>query len=223
MAENALSGKLSSSIQQLTNLEVLELQGNKLSSLPEEIRALANLRILSLSGNHLATLPTASLACTSLVELTASKNHLFGTLFAPSTPSLSRLRILDVSVNRLDTLHPADAAAPSLPELRTLNIAFNNITGLPPLSSTPNLTELLAEDNKISSLPSGFTDSETLRVADFTGNDFSRLDEKIALMDSLESFRVDANPLREKKFLTMKTAELMADLRRRLEAPGHVA
>ena len=84
------------------------------------------------------------------------------------------------------------------------------------------LTELLAEDNKISSLPPDFTDSTTLRVADFTGNDFSKLDERIALMDALESFRVDANPLRERKFLSMKTPELKADLRRRLEVPAHV-
>lgn len=221
LADNALSGDLSSSIQQLANLEILELQGNKLSTLPEEISALVSLRILSLSSNLLTTLPMDSLASTSLIELTASKNHISGALFGPSSRSLSRLRTLDVSVNRLNALCPPDTEL-SLPELRALNIAFNNIANLPPLSSTPALTELLAEDNKISSLPADFTDSMTLRVADFTGNDFSKLDERIALMDALESFRVDANPLRERKFLSMKTAELKADLRRRLEAPGHV-
>jgi len=221
LADNALSGDLSSSIQQLTNLEVLELQGNKLSTLPEEISALVSLRILSLSSNLLTTLPMESLASTSLIELTVSKNHLSDVLFGPSPRSLSRLRTLDVSINRLKALCPPDTEL-SLPELRSLNIAFNNIAHLPPLSSTPALTELLSEDNKISSLPPGFTDSTTLRVHDFTGNDFSRLDERIALMDALESFRIDANPLRERKFLSMKTAELKADLRRRLEAPGHV-
>lgn len=221
LADNVFSGDLSSSIQQLINLEVLELQGNKLSTLPDEINALVSLRILSLSNNLLTALPIESLASTSLIELTASKNHLTDTLFGASSRSLSRLRTLDVSINRLKALCPPDTEL-SLPELRTLNIAFNNIAHLPSLATTPALTELLAEDNKISSLPSDFTNSVTLRVADFTGNDFSKLDERISLMDALESFRIDANPLRERKFLSMKTAELKADLRRRLDAPGHV-
>lgn len=222
VADNALSGELTSSIEQLTNLEVLELQGNKLSSLPEDIRALVNLRILNISNNQVKSLPMASFVFAPLVELLASKNQLSGTLFSKGVPRLPRLRILDVSVNRLDALCSSDADATYLPELRTLNISFDSISTLPPFSFTPSLTELLAQDNKISSFPSGFTDSETLRVADFTGNDFSRLDEKISLMDNLERFCIDANPLRERKFLTMKTAELKDDLRKRLDAPAHL-
>jgi len=222
LAENALSGELTQMIEQLSNLEVLELQGNKLSSLPAEIRSLVNLRILNVSNNRLVSLPMASLVFCPLVELLATKNELPGTLFSPATPRMPRLRILDVSVNRLDALSLSDTDATYLPELHTLNISFNSISSLLPMSFTPNLTEILAADNKISLLPQGFTDSMCLKAADFTGNDFRRLDERIALMDSLESFTIDANPLRERKFLTMNTHELKEDLRKRLDAPAHV-
>lgn len=222
IAENALSGELTTSIEQLTNLEVLELQGNKLSGLPEEVRSLVSLRILNMSNNQLAALPMASFVFAPLGELYASKNQLSGTLFSAGVPRLPRLRILDVSINRLDALCSSDAEATYLPELRALNISFNSISDLPPFSFMPNVTELLAQDNKISSLPQGFTESGSLRAADFTGNDFRRLDEKIALMENLERFVVEANPLTERRFLTMKTPDLKDDLRKRLEAPSHV-
>jgi len=221
-AENSLSGELTQTIEKLANLEVLELQGNKLSSLPEEIRSLVNLRILNVSNNRLVSLPMTSLVFCPLVELSATKNELSGTLFSSAIPRMPRLCTLDVSVNRLEALCSSDTDATYLPELHTMNISFNSISALPPISFMPNLTEILAADNKVSSLPQGFTDSECMKSADFTGNDFRRLDERIALMDSLESFTIDANPLRERKFLSMNTHELKEDLRKRLDAPAHV-
>lgn len=222
IADNALSGELTTSIEQLTNLELLEIQGNKLSALPEEVRSLVNLRILNISNNQLQSLPMASFVFAPLAELMASKNQVSGTLFSAGVPRLPRLRILDVSINRLNALCSSDTDATYLPELRTLNISFNSISTLPSFSFTPCLMELLAQDNKVSALPQGFTDSESLRVADFTGNDFRRLDVRIALMENLERFAIEANPLTERRFLTMKTPDLKDDLRKRLETPGHV-
>jgi Leucine-rich repeat (LRR) protein len=220
LSDNALSGEVTPNIEQLRNLEVLELQGNKLSSLPEEIKALVNLKVLNVSMNRLKSLPTASLSALPLVELYATKNSLHGTLFGPAVLGMIRLQMLDVSVNQLDALS-SDLAMPDLPELRTLNIAFNNVKALPDVSPCPKLSAIFAEDNGISSLPDGFIELQHLRMADFTGNDMSRLDEKISIMDCLENFKVQANPLRERKFLTMSTDELKRDLKARLAPPAH--
>jgi len=219
IAENALTGELSSCISSLTQLEVLEIQGNKLCNLPEEISALIHLRVLNVSNNQLTSLPTAALSKMPLVSLIATKNHITGTLFIDPNYAMNRLQILDISVNWLTSFSSGSVA---LPMLRELNIAFNKMTELPSMSTWTSLITLYAEDNKLSSLPEGFTDISTLRNVDFTGNDFPRLDARIGTMDKLETFKVAANPIRERKFLTMGTAELKRDLKARLglDQPG---
>ena len=66
-------------------------------------------------------------------------------------------------------------------------------------------------------IPNGFTFLKNLRHADFSSNDLTRLDERIASMDNLESLLVDANPLKDRKFLSMSTDAIKRDLRTRME------
>jgi Leucine-rich repeat (LRR) protein len=218
IADNLLTGELTS-IEQLTNLEVLDVQGNKLSVLPDEIRDMAKLRFLNVSNNQLTDLPMIELSSLPLVELYASKNKLSGTLFTTAGTTMTRLQTLDVSVNSLSALY-GGSAGPEFPSLRVLNVAFNAMAALPDISAWTALSTILATDNKITALPLGFTESTSLRSVDLTGNDISKLDERIALMDGLETFKVAANPLRERKFLTMNTAELKKDLSARLGPIG---
>ena len=220
MADNVLTGELSSVIAELPDLEVLEVQGNKLSSLPDEVRALGHLRILNVSSNQLSSLPMAELGNLPLVQLIASKNHLSGILFPDSVSSMPRLQNLDVSINSISSLTHGSISCPSL---QSLDIAFNRVTALPDVSTWTSLVSILAKDNKISAIPDGFISLGSLRTADFTGNDFPRLDATIALMDGLERFLIAANPIRERKFLTMSTEELKKDLKARLglDVPGN--
>ncbi|KAF2398547.1 L domain-like protein, partial [Trichodelitschia bisporula] len=221
MGDNLLTGELASSIETLTNLEVLDVQGNKLSRLPDELGLLTRLRVLNVSNNRLTELPMLALSKLPLVEILASKNAISGTLFPPEATGMPRLQTLDVSVNQLRAFC-GSAFAVDLPTLKTLNIAFNSIAALPGLAGWTALITILAEDNKFAFLPDGFTEAHSLRNVDFTGNNFVRLDEHIGLMESLEGFKIAANPLRERKFLTMSTEELKHDLRARLAPPSHV-
>jgi Leucine-rich repeat (LRR) protein len=215
IADNLLTGELTD-IEKLHNLEILEVQDNKLSTLPDEISDLVKLRILNVSNNQLMDLPMNSLAKLPLVELLAAKNKVTGSLFTSAATTLPRLQILDISINSLTSLYDG-SAGPELPSLRELNIAYNPITSLPDLSTWSSLTTIYAADNKISELPLGFTESTTLRSADFTGNDFKKLDERLALMEGLENFGIAANPLREKKYLVMNTDDLKWALKAKLE------
>jgi Leucine-rich repeat (LRR) protein len=218
IADNLLTGELTF-IEQLQNLEVLEVQDNKLSALPDELRDLVKLRVLNVSNNNLMDLPMTELSQLPLVELLASKNKLTGALFTAAGTTMPRLQNLDVSINSLTTLYDG-TAGPELPCLHTLNISFNSITALPTLSTWEALATIYAEDNKITALPAGFAESTSLRHVNFTGNDFSKLDERIAFMDGLEVFKIAANPLRERKFLTMRTEDLKRDLRARIGPIG---
>ncbi|KAJ9649751.1 hypothetical protein H2199_000530 [Coniosporium tulheliwenetii] len=213
LADNSLEGQLPNAICRLKRLEVLEVQGNRLSSLPDSLLELINLRILNLSDNSLSALPVNALSSLPLIELLAAKNRLNGALFNESC-TLHRLQLLDVSNNALDSLSGNEPL--SLPTLRTLNINTNRIKSLPNLSTWTSLISLLAQDNKLSDLPNGFTTLPSLRNVDFTGNDFTKLNERLALMKSLEVFTIAANPLRERKFLTMSTDNLKQDLAARL-------
>ncbi|USP74039.1 hypothetical protein yc1106_01313 [Curvularia clavata] len=211
LAENSLDGPLSPALCDLTALEVLELQSNKLTSLPDGFERLTQLRTLNVSDNQLRAIPSEVFSSV-LIELHASKNRLEGALFTRN--SASHLQELHVAQNALTSLCQDDSI--DLPALRTLNASVNRLTSLPAVSNWSSLITLLVAENKLTALPEGFTDLQQLRTADFTGNDITQLDEKIALMENLDHLTLAANPLRDRKFLTMGTDDLKRDLASRL-------
>lgn len=212
LAENDLEGDLPESIGSLTNLEVLELQGNKITGLPDSMKELVNLRVLNANTNGLSFLPMETLAALPLADLSASKNALRGTFLPQSVPEMPRLQTLDLSGNALTTL---GSSSLSMPALKSLNVSINRIEALPDLTGWTSLLTLLAEENKLSEFPSGFTSLMSLKQANFNGNDISKIDPEIGLMESLDMLTLAANPLRERKFLTMNTVDLKRDLKMR--------
>lgn len=203
----------------LQSLEILELQSNKLTALPHSLSELKALRILNVANNSLSALALETLEGLPLTEVNASKNALAGTLTSSSVTCLAKLQRLDVSCNSLTSLSDGDLY---LPALRDLDVSFNRLTALPAMTSWTSLTILNAEDNSIASLPVGFTGLQTVRSANFTGNDLRKLDPEIALMDTLESLNIAANPMAESKFMSMSTEEVKRTLKSRLAAPGVV-
>ncbi|PYH47240.1 uncharacterized protein BP01DRAFT_355019 [Aspergillus saccharolyticus JOP 1030-1] len=215
LAKNHLKGPLTSEIKNLTKLETLDLHDNFLTDLPSEMSALRSLRVLDVGGNQLSSLQLDALSQLSLKELRASKNKLKDALVPSSIHKLEALQVLDIANNTLFKL--SENMSLELPSLRTLAMSSNRIQSLPDLSSWQALLTLSAEDNSLSTIPDGFIHLKNVRTVDFSGNDISKLDDRIGLMDSLFTFRIANNPLRERKFLTMGTEDLKRDLRNRCE------
>jgi Leucine-rich repeat (LRR) protein len=210
LADNELQGDVPASISSLAALEVVELQGNKLTSLPIEVRELTCLRVLNISSNQLSSVPM-DLFQTGLIELIASKNRFEGAFFTCS--SAPNLQELNISNNSLKSL--CDAESIDLPALKTLNVSTNRLTSLPSMENWIKLQTLIVGENKLAVFPEGFTTLTELRVADFTANNITQLDERIALM-SLRTLILAANPLRERKFLTMSFEDMKRNLASRL-------
>ena len=215
LANNQLQGELATVIGRLDKLEFLDLRGNKLTKLPEELVGLSSLRSLDVSENKLTSLPFELLSKLPLKTLNAQKNKLEGTLIPASVDGWDTLQSLNIANNAVTVFSPNDTL--DLPNLHTLLIGVNRITHLPCVSSWQALLTLSAEENKIVELPSGFVELKSLKKADFTGNDITRLDDKMGLMESLTSFKVASNPLRERRFLKMDTEDIKRDLRSRCE------
>jgi Leucine-rich repeat (LRR) protein len=87
---------------------------------------------------------------------------------------------------------------------------------MPSFSTFTNLVTFLAEDCKLEELPHGFTTLMKLRVVDLQGNEIRSLDPKMGRMEGLESLKLGANPMRERRFLTMGVQDLKRELRGRL-------
>ncbi|CAG8287052.1 unnamed protein product [Penicillium olsonii] len=215
LANNQLEGVLAPFMGRLDKLESLDLRGNKLITLPEEITGMKSLRTLDVSENKLTSLPFEVFSKLPLKTLNAQKNKLEGTLIPESVGRWDTLQLLNVANNAVVVFSSNDTL--DLPNLHTLLIGVNRITHLPCVSSWQSLLTLSAEENKISELPTGFVELKSIKKADFTGNDLTRLEDKMGLMESLTSLRVANNPLRERRLLTMDTEDIKRDLRSRCE------
>lgn len=215
LGHNNINGNLPATVCELPGLEVLDLQSNRLLAIPDALRELVALRVLNISGNQLTALPMEALQQIPLTELDASSNALIGSLFPiggiDGHPTLQSLSVANNSIAALtfsETL--------SLPRLRSLNLTNNHMTVLPSVASWTELITLACGDNKITDFPHGFTSLRKLRNVNFTSNDIRLLNPEICKMDGLESIVLSANPLREKKFLTMSAADIKRDLKARL-------
>ncbi|KAK4547650.1 hypothetical protein LTR36_000607 [Oleoguttula mirabilis] len=216
LGHNTLSGNLPTAICQLPYLETLDVQANRLLGLPEALRELVSLKVLNVAGNQLTAVPMDALELLPLMELDASSNALIGSLFplggASGHPKLQTLRVANNSLAALTFAESLD-----LPLLRTIDVTNNHLTVLPPVTGWTELITLTAGDNKMAELPVGFTGLRKLRNVNLTSNELRLVDPEIARMESLESLILASNPLREKKYLTMRAEDIKRDLRVKLE------
>lgn len=134
---------------QLTNLTMLDLWDNRLTSLSPSIAQLTNLTALRLSRNRLTELPPEFFQLTNLTSLVLSRNkltHLPSELF-----QLTDLTMLNLGSNKLTSLPPEIV---QLKNLTKLYLYGNQITSLPPaIGQLTNLIRLDLGRNPLTSPP----------------------------------------------------------------------
>ncbi|KAF8537873.1 hypothetical protein BDD12DRAFT_844934 [Trichophaea hybrida] len=216
LGKNNLEGEVDASISKLVALESLELQDNKLTSLPSSIGECCRLRSLNVARNAVTALPLEELQHCHLLEIDISQNKLSGTFFPASVERWETLQSLNVKGNHITSFTGSSVVLPALNQLFASN---NQLTSFPTLTGWDELLVLLVDQNQITMLPEELYGLRRLRTLDFSGNSVKTIDSRLGAMDSLEVISFSGNPLFDRKLAGMSAADLKKTLRGRLAPP----
>ena len=157
-------------------LEILDLTGNALSSLPNDLPRLRKLRIVFCSNNLFTTLPAVLGACPELSMIGFKANQIREVPAAALPP---RLRWLTLTDNAIDVL-PDEIG--NCAQLQKLMLAGNRLTALPAsLARCARLELLRISANRLQSLPAWLQDLPRLSWLACAGNPFNQAREAAAL------------------------------------------
>ncbi|MHC8395700.1 protein kinase [Pseudomonas sp. LB3P93] len=149
------------------SLEVLNLSGNALSSLPDDLHRLTRLRVLFCSDNLFTELPASLGQCTALT-------------------------MIGFKANAIETV-PA-AALPPL--LRWLILTDNRLRELPAeLGQRPHLQKLMLAGNRLQRLPESMSHCHRLELIRIAANQLTELPEWLLTLPSLTWLAYAGNPL----------------------------
>ncbi|WP_429239397.1 leucine-rich repeat-containing protein kinase family protein [Aeromonas veronii] len=160
-------------------LEVLDLTGNQLSTLPDELAGFGKLRIIFCSENRFTELPEVLGRCPALTMVGFKANRI-ATVSAKALPAGLRWLILtDNAVEQLpDELGQCDA-------LQKLMLAGNRLRELPTsLANCRNLELLRIAANRIERFPEWLPSLPRLSWLAYSGNPFSEGAEARAIDDA---------------------------------------
>ena len=150
------------------SLEVLNLSGNQLSSLPDDLPRLSRLRILFCSDNAFTDVPAVIGRCERL-EMVGFKANRIRTIAPGALPPL--LRWLILTDNRLEAL-PGEIG--QCTRLQKLMLAGNQLRELPDTLANCSRLELLRiAANQLPYLPAWLLEMPRLSWLAFAGNPFS--------------------------------------------------
>ncbi|WP_122055317.1 leucine-rich repeat-containing protein kinase family protein [Vibrio sp. Evd11] len=151
------------------SLEVLDLYGNQLSSLPDELSQLTNLRIIFASNNLFTHLPDV-LGTLPKLEMVGFKSNQIKTVSEQSLPA--QLRWLILTDNAIEVL---PHSLGERPRLQKLALAGNKIRVLPEsMENLSNLELVRLSANQLTEFPEFLIKLPKLAWLAFAGNPFCK-------------------------------------------------
>jgi hypothetical protein len=158
------------------SLEILDLSGNALSSLPDDLPRLAKLRIIFCSDNQFTELPTVLGACPALT-------------------------MVGFKANRIRTVPPASLP----PQLRWLVLTDNDIEQLPAeLGRRPQLQKLMLAGNRLRTLPAEMAQLHKLELLRIAANQLTALPDWLPSLPRLTWLAYAGNPFCAERELAME-------------------
>ena len=148
-------------------LELLDLSGSALSTLPDDFGRLRKLRVLFCSGNRFTRLPPVLGDCPALSQVGFRAT---GLVEVPGEALPPALRWLTLTDNRMARLPDAIGARPLLQKLM---LSGNALPSLPEsLANAPNLELVRLAANRLEALPPWLSALPRLAWTSFAGNPF---------------------------------------------------
>ncbi len=161
------------------SLEILDLSGNQLSSLPDDLPRLHKLRVIFCSDNPFTELPEVLGQCEQLSMMGFKANRLAHVSPKALPPLLRWLILTDNAITSL----PAEIG--QCTRLQKLMLAGNQLTSLPPeLSNCTRLELLRISANQLTELPEWLMQLPRLTWLAFAGNPFTQALEAQALTNA---------------------------------------
>lgn len=146
-------------------LEILDLSGNTLSSLPDDLPRLRKLRILFCSSNRFTVLPAVLGQCLQLSMVGFKANQISSVPAAALPPALRWLILTDNQITEL----PVELG--QCTRLQKLMLAGNRLQSLPPtLAACTRLELVRIAANRIEELPSWLFGLPRLSWLAYAGN-----------------------------------------------------
>ncbi|MEJ5057810.1 MULTISPECIES: leucine-rich repeat-containing protein kinase family protein [unclassified Pseudomonas] len=166
------------------SLEVLNLSGNALSSLPDDLYRLTRLRVLFCSDNRFTELPACLGQCAALT-------------------------MVGFKANRIEQV-PGEALPPLL---RWLILTDNCVRELPTeLGERPHLQKLMLAGNQLQCLPESLRDCHRLELIRIAANQLTELPEWLLTLPSLTWLAYAGNPLETEAALQATASIPWSDL-----------
>ncbi|MFA6014405.1 MAG: leucine-rich repeat-containing protein kinase family protein [Gallionellaceae bacterium] len=160
-------------------LEILDLSGNALNSLPDELPRLHKLRILFCSNNLFTELPRVLGQCTNLSMVGFKTNSIRSVPAASLPPNLRWLILTDNQISELP------AALGNCTQLQKLMLAGNRLSALPEEMTACTRLELLRiAANRFEILPDWLGKLPRLAWLAYAGNPCCAALENITAQDS---------------------------------------
>jgi hypothetical protein len=178
-------------------LEVLDLSGNALSSLPDDLPRLTQLRILFCSDNPFTALPEVLGQCPQLSMIGFKANRIRE---VPGAALPVALRWLILTDNQIETLPPEIGRCA---QLQKLMLAGNRLRTLPvELAACARLELLRLAANELTELPAWLPTLPRLAWLAYAGNPFS---------DALETSTMAATPIDSIAWHTLELQQCLGE------------
>ena len=165
------------------SLEILNLSGNALSSLPDDLPRLHKLRIIFCSDNAFTELPEVLGRCPGLTMIGFKANQI---RHVPAAALPPKLRWLILTDNQIRSLPPELGQCT---QLQKLMLAGNELAHLPPeLAACTQLELLRLSANRLSALPDWLLNMPRLAWLALAGNPVTDCCEAAARAPHITSF-----------------------------------
>ena len=183
--------EIPSEISNLSKLEYLDLDNNKIEKISDEISKLTSLKTLILSRNNLNSIPDCIVNIINLEKLDLSSNKI--TNIAGEILKLEKLEELDLSGNQLKSI---PISLFHLSNLKILDLRGNSIEKIPEkISELIQLEELYLSSNKIKELPNSLFELSNLKKLLLDSNEIKNIPNDIYKLKELKELNLKNNKI----------------------------